>query len=119
VQEGGNVQAWVNMFPGLVDPHRLAAAVGTQVVLNSLTPYYGAAGALAFYNPLPSYKVSIIPRSVAHYQSMGLDPRAGFKSTVVPTNPVKYLDFTAYAIYLDFRTGALALDVQCELSAPK
>lgn len=113
VQEGGNIQHWVNLFVGYgVDVHRLASVVGEQVVLNGLAQY-GAAG-YAVWSSTPAYKVAIIPRSVLHYQSMGLSPKAGFKAQ---TNPMQYLDFTAYEIYLDFRTGGVALTVKSALLA--
>lgn len=113
VQEGGNLQAWVNLFVGWgINTHRLAAAVGEQLVVNGLAQY-GSAAVAEFYAGAP-YTVAIIPRSVLHYQSMGLDPKAGFRSAALPT---QYLDFTSYEIYLDFRTGATALSVESALVA--
>jgi hypothetical protein len=42
------------------------------------------------------------------------NPKAGFRAASVP---LQYLDFTAYEIYLDFRTGSYALSVRSALLA--
>lgn len=94
--------ALIALAQGVTAAHRLAAAIGPSLVLSSVNRLKPAL--LALYvsrNPPP-----IIKRSVAHYQSLGLNPKAGFKSMAIPG---VNLDFTIYELYLDYRTGALAL----------
>jgi hypothetical protein len=94
--------ALIALAQGVTAAHRLAAAIGSDPVLSSVNRLKPAL--LALYvsrNPPP-----MIKRSVAHYQSLGLNPKAGFKSMTIPG---VNLDFTIYELYLEYRTGALVL----------
>lgn len=125
--EGGNIQTWVNLFIGYVGTgtqRRIAAATSDQIVLNGLARYGSAA--MAAFLAAPPYRtiatasnpagLTTIPRSYRMYKEMGLNPAASrTPSSVLPPPP--NLDFTLYEIYLDYRTGALALSARGALYA--
>jgi hypothetical protein len=93
---------------GVTPAKRLAAAIGEALVVSSVSRIKPTV--LGIYTSHVAHP--LVLRSVAHYQSLGLNPKAGFKSLGIPG---VNLDFTIYELYLDFRTGALALSPESAL----
>lgn len=115
VIEGGDLQTLSDLIAqtqSVPQMYLLSGIFGKAIVASSMARVASPANAqwyasLAQYGALPA-----APRSVAMYQSMGLDPKQGIKSAAAAAGA---LDFTLYELYLDFRTAAGGMSVASAL----
>lgn len=124
--EGGNIQTWVDLFIGSISTgaqRRIAAVTSDQIVINGLAKY--GSSAIAAFDATPAYIAkrsstslggsTAVPRSFRMYEEMGLNVRSALPASILPPPP--NVDFTLYEIYLEYRTGALAMSITAALYA--